>query len=781
MGRGAEALGLTGQVRAYELNNLFHGYSPDGTVALVQHQKHPDKATHRPGLDLTFNAPKSVSVLWSQASPENRQAIQQAHFRAVRAGLSFIEESIPMARSGKGGRVAELGGLVTALFEHSTSRGLDPHLHTHAVLLNAILREDGRFSTINGDLLFRAKMAAGALYRVELAYQLELLGLSLRRQGSWFEIVGVSQDLMEFFSKRREAVEAELLRTGLESAQAAAKAALVTREAKEVTSRSNLFSEWQVCGRERNCTTLQADSLFRDPPQHKLDSEVEGARDRTIKRVTKEQAHFSEIEFIRYFAEEVQTRGLDAVQTREVCSAILRQSPDILPLGKRRGQEHFTTPEMLSLERRLLQEVKELDQNDFHQISIQKFAEFLTNHGELYEEQMKALYHITVDSGGIALVSGVAGAGKTYMLGIARELWESEGFEVFGTALSGSAVRQLSEGSGIKCQTIAKLLWDAGRGKCPLHEKSILVVDEAGMLDTATWERLTRLCNETGAKLSASGHESQLQPIGPGAPLPELSERHGVARLTQNRRQKDEWLQEVVGQMMEGKADPALKTLVSKGMVSIYKTKSEAISGLIRQWRDDGHAPEETLIIAPTHRDVNSLNKLAHQTLLDAGKLTGNPIQIGGEDFYVGDALKFTKTSGPRGIENGTRGTVVAIDRTSERVTVLTHFKDRITVSLRDFPHITRGYAVTAASAQGSTVEYAYLLPGGNMQDRELSYVQASRAKLQSTFHLTEIESGQAIAEFARQIKHSRQKEMAVSVERHSRLQRQDLEQTFEM
>ena len=67
------------------------------------------------------------------------------------------------------------------------------------------------------------------------------------------------------------------------------------------------------------------------------------------------------------------------------------------------------------------------------------------------------------------------------------------------------------------------------------------------------------------------------------------------------------------------------------------------------------------------------------------------------------------------------------------------------------------------------------------MQDRELSYVQASRAKLQSTFHLTEIESGQAIAEFARQIKHSRQKEMAVSVERHSRLQRQDLEQTFEM
>jgi ATP-dependent exoDNAse (exonuclease V) alpha subunit len=214
--------------------------------------------------------------------------------------------------------------------------------------------------------------------------------------------------------------------------------------------------------------------------------------------------------------------------------------------------------------------------------------------------------------------------------------------------------------------------------------------------------------------------------------------------------------------------------------VSIYKTKSEAISGLIRQWRDEGHAPKDTLILAATHRDVEKLNTLAHETMKEAGKLSGSPVLIGGEEFFVGSRVRFTKTSGPRGIDNGTRGTIVATDPKAERISVMTDLDDQISICVRDFPHVARGYALTVHSAQGASVKFSYLLPGGNMQDRELSYVQASRAKLQSSFHLTEVESGQAIAEFSRQIKHSRQKEMAIAVERENRLQRQPMEQTFE-
>lgn len=781
IGKAADAIGLNGYVDHADLHNLFRGYAPDGSKPIVQLQRHEGQTVHRPGFDLTFSAPKSASVLWSQASPEYRHAIQEAQFRAVQAGIAFIEESVAVARSGKGGHVAERAGLIAASFEHGTSRDLDPQLHTHVLVMNAALRSDGRFSTLNGTPLLEAKMAAGAIYRVELAYQMERLGLQVRRESSWFEVKGVSQGLMTFFSKRREEIEQELLRTGLQGAEAAAAAALVTRQTKEATSRANQFQAWQEEGESRGWSTQQADSLFHGRQvQHGLPDEIEQCRARALERITAQNAYFSELEFIRYFAEEAQGRGLDAAQTRGACADAVKDSQRIVPLGERYGHQRFTTPEMLDLERKLLTEVDRLDKNESHRISAETCIEFLSRHPELYEEQMKALYHVTVDTGGVAIVSGVAGSGKTYMLGRAKELWEAEGYEVLGTALAGRAARQLADESGIKCRTIAKLLNEVDRGRNPLHNRSILVVDEAGMLDSATWERLTRLCNESGAKLCATGHEAQLQPIGPGAPLPELAERYRVSRLVDNRRQRDEWLRDVVGHMLEGKADPALKALVAKGMVSIYQTKGEAVSALVRKWRDDGYAPADTLILAGTRRDVANLNFLAHEAMIESGKLSGTPIEIGGEDFLVGDRVRFTKTSGPRGIENGTRGTIVATDPASERITVQSDLDERISVSVRDFPFVARGYASTTHSAQGASVKHAYLLPGGNMQDRELSYVQASRAKWSSSFFLTEAESGQAIAEFSRQIKRSRQKEMAVAVERANQPQREALDHAFD-
>ena len=90
-GEGASKLGLHGEVEAAHLYNLFGGYSPEGDRPLVQLQSHDEKATHRPGWDLTFSAPKSVSALWSQLRPEDRQALQAAHFEAVTRALIIFK------------------------------------------------------------------------------------------------------------------------------------------------------------------------------------------------------------------------------------------------------------------------------------------------------------------------------------------------------------------------------------------------------------------------------------------------------------------------------------------------------------------------------------------------------------------------------------------------------------------------------------------------------------------------------------------------------------------
>jgi conjugative relaxase-like TrwC/TraI family protein len=210
-GRGAEKLGLSGTVDAESFRQLLSGYSPTGTP-LIQNA---GEENHQPGWDLTFSPPKSVSALWAIADPATKKIIQDAHDLAVGKGIDFIESEAAYTRRGKGGEVIQRTGLVVAAFQHGTSRAQDPQLHTHAVCLNVGVREDGTTGTILSKPIYRMKMTGGAIYRAELAYQLEKqLGLVIERDGFAFNVKGVPQGLCEEFSKRRDQILAELERTG---------------------------------------------------------------------------------------------------------------------------------------------------------------------------------------------------------------------------------------------------------------------------------------------------------------------------------------------------------------------------------------------------------------------------------------------------------------------------------------------------------------------------------------------------------------------------------------
>ena len=144
-GQGAKALGQKGQVTPDDLRSYLDGYSPSSKAAYVQNAGKEDRQA---GWDLTFSAPKSVSVLWSQASPEVRKEIQAAQQEAVNKALSYLESEAGITRRGKGGGDKEQAGLVFATFEHGTSRAQDQQLHTHALLLNIGVRADGTTGSI---------------------------------------------------------------------------------------------------------------------------------------------------------------------------------------------------------------------------------------------------------------------------------------------------------------------------------------------------------------------------------------------------------------------------------------------------------------------------------------------------------------------------------------------------------------------------------------------------------------------------------------------------------
>jgi conjugative relaxase-like TrwC/TraI family protein len=226
------AIGLAGNVRPGQLGQLFQGYDPLTGRALASNAGEKHKA----GWDLTFSAPKSVSVAWAFSPMEMQQKIAAAHDAAVRCGLDYIERNAFSSRDRNGEK--PLQGIIAACYQHSTSREQDPQLHTHAAVANIGLRADGTPCAVDFDS--RWKLAAGAVYRAELAHQLQKLGLNIERDAKSFRLTAIPKPLCETFSKRRSQIVEHMERTGFNSAKAADIAALATRRAKENASRDIL-------------------------------------------------------------------------------------------------------------------------------------------------------------------------------------------------------------------------------------------------------------------------------------------------------------------------------------------------------------------------------------------------------------------------------------------------------------------------------------------------------------------------------------------------------------
>ena len=233
IGSVAQSLGLSGQVDSDTLRNLLAGKSAvgDDLGARLSQER-------RPGYDLTFSAPKGISLLWAFGPDQVRDAISVAHDRAVGAVLDHLSTEACYARRGAGGQqLIEANGFIGAAFRHRTSRAGDPQLHTHVVVPNLVRAGDGQWSAPDGRHLFTWKMTGGALYRSALRAELAPLGLRWQVQRNGLsELRDVPKAILRAFSRRRADIEEAMEQRGSTSAAAAAKVALVTRDRKPTVS-----------------------------------------------------------------------------------------------------------------------------------------------------------------------------------------------------------------------------------------------------------------------------------------------------------------------------------------------------------------------------------------------------------------------------------------------------------------------------------------------------------------------------------------------------------------
>ena len=430
--------------------------------------------------------------------------------------------------------------------------------------------------------------------------------------------------------------------------------------------------------------------------------------------------------------------GID--QFNEVMGA-MRGAPDLVELGRdERGEDRFTTRDMIETEQRLHRAAEVMAEKERHEVGDRDRETALARAEArglvLSGEQAEALAHIT-DGRDLGVVVGYAGTGKSAMLGVAREAWEAAGYEVRGVALSGIAAENLESGSGIASRTIASLEHGWGQGRDVLTSRDVLVIDEAGMVGTRQLERVLSHAAEAGAKVVLVGDPQQLQSIEAGAAFRSIFERHGGAEIGEVRRQREDWQRDATRDLATGRTGDAIHAYDSHGMLHEAASRERARDDLIDRWdRDRQASPDRSrIILTHTNDEVRALNEAARERMREAGDL-GDDVRLvverGERGFASGDRVMFLQNERGLGVKNGTLGTIEQVS--TQSITVLTDDGRSVGFDLKDYDRIDHGYAATIHKAQGMTVDRTHVLATPGL-DAHGSYVALSRHRDSMDLH----------------------------------------------
>lgn len=448
--------------------------------------------------------------------------------------------------------------------------------------------------------------------------------------------------------------------------------------------------------------------------------------------ITREKCVFDERDVAKILHRYIDDAGLFHSLLARIlqCSEALRLDRERLDFvtGVRRSAK-YTTHTLIRLEAQMANRAIWLSRRSSHGVAQPVLTTAFLRHRQLSDEQKAAIEHVAGPQR-IAAVIGRAGAGKTTMMKAAREAWEIAGYRVVGAALAGKAAEGLEKEAGIPSRTLSswELRW--GQDRDQLDDKTIMVLDEAGMVSSKQMAFLIEAATLRGAKLVIVGDPDQLQPIEAGAAFRAIADRIGYAELETIYRQRQQWMRDASLDLARGNVADALNSYEQAGMVKAGPTRQIAIERLIAAWNREFDANRTSLILAHRRRDVRELNELARAKLVER-EIVGEGFAFRTEDgvrrLDAGDRIVFLKNEGSLGVKNGMLAKVVSAG-VGRIVAEVGDGKSRkqITVEERFYNHLDHGYATTIHKSQGATVDRVKVL-ASNTLDRHLTYVALTR------------------------------------------------------
>lgn len=648
-GAGAEKLGLVGKINPQQFEDILNGKVDGQQLGRIEKDENGEqKIVHRPAIDLTFSAPKSISILSEVFGDERLRA---AHEAAVTETLDAISEEVIKARVTENGETRDeySSDVIIAKFSHDTNRLLEPDTHTHALIMNAVRGEDGKWRSLDNSEIYETQRLYGAMYTNKLAEKVQKLGYEIVVKDSKgnFDIKGISQEAIDAFSTRKQEIDANLSEMGLtrEEASAAQReiATLNTRNSKINMAHDLLKEQWQEKASELGVQgeKVVEESKNRDyvpRPESEYKSTKSAIRS-GMKQLSEREAVFSNRE-LRQLAYE---RGVGTTSVGRIDSMLSQHKEDGL-LVSLDGKDKITTKAIINSEAWTIKTINE------HKGSIEQVvtdeninasvASYEKEKGfKLTDGQKQSVEKIFKTQDRFIGVQGLAGTGKTTMLEVVKNIAQDNGLKIRGMSGTKKAANTLMQETGIQSETNTMFLinarqaqkeFDQAKADNPdlVREKEIWVVDEASFAGQQQLNSIADYAIKADARVIFLGDKMQLQSISFGKPF-EIGQERGMdySEMKDINRQKTQELKTIVDTTLGQNKDSlestnirkALDIMLNKGMVH---ENDKALESLVEKVLDlPKDVRDNSMVITPFNADRETYNSMYREKLKDRGEL----------------------------------------------------------------------------------------------------------------------------------------------------------------
>ena len=762
LGAGTEILGLKGNVAVEQMDLLAKGIAPDGAKL----RQNAGDAT-RMGWDHTYSSGKTFSIAVALSNQAGKESLMEAHNAGVDAGMAYYG-SIQQVRTGKAGMGEKLQttGVVASAHTHWCSRAHDMQIHTHVLQYNIAQGTDGTWRALDTELQKDHIKTAGALARVQEAWELKQKGFGIikdreldadgRETGNvFYKIAGISDDLCDRYSKRRDQIIEHQMKNG----GSAQEACLATRNDKDEPSYAELSKIWsqslsELRKEKPGLVPENVDSLkgMSDDLGHFTDHDI-------LKHLHKHESSFTMAHVIERVAVENIGR-MDAQGALQEAQAFMlrNQIVELEPPKRGRldaGEQRYAAQWMIDMEQRIKTRAESRIEDKAVRLDPkvveQSIAKIDAKNGfAMSDEQRDAVKWATVQTGGTAVIQGRAGAGKTTSIEAAVDAYHVSGFNVIGVSTAWEAALKLQSAAGCESYSVEKLLNDLDKGYRTLTNRDVILFDEAGMAGTEAIDRIGGHVERAGGKMILQGDSKQIPPVVAGNPFVSMMASVGSADIKTVMRQKNLADLKLVNMIYDEKdalGEKVMKDLNDRNRVFGQETRKDAIKDLAERYVANPKAEHDKLVIAGTNNEVRLLNQAIRDKRKEVGLVSGEEVSFQGKaggkwhdlTLAAGDRIRFSERSKDLGTFNGLHGVVESVEKGRSEGSYRLAVRSQSDVPGRggkliqfdtaDFKSLNYAYAGTNHKGQGQSIADVFWLVNPDMADRNAALVSLSRMK----------------------------------------------------